>query len=40
MMGFEDLIWSIKDAVGEPLTNFISPQVGTKFYKGFYEYTN
>ena len=40
MMGFEDLIWSVKDAVGEPLTNFISPQVGTKFYKGFYEYTS
>ncbi len=40
MMGFEDLIWSVEDAVGEPLSNFTSPQVGTKFYKGFYEYTN
>lgn len=40
MMGFEDLIWSIKDALGQPITNFTSPQVGTKFYKGFYEYTN
>jgi len=40
MMGFEDLIWSVEDAVGHPLSNFTSPQVGTKFYKGFYEYTN
>jgi len=40
MMGFEDLIWSIKDAIDLPISNFTSPQVGTKFYKGFYEYTN
>lgn len=40
MMGFKDLIWSIEDAVGEPISDFTSPQVGTKFYKGFYEYTN
>ena len=40
MMGFKDLIWSVEDAVGQPLSNFTSPQVGTKFYKGFYEYTD
>lgn len=40
MMNFKDLIWSIEDAVGEPISDFTSPQVGTKFYKGFYEYTN
>jgi carbamoyl-phosphate synthase large subunit len=40
MMGFEDVIWSIEDAIGQSISNFISPQVGTKFYKGFHEYTN
>ena len=40
MMGFEDVIWSLEDALGQLITNFKSPQVGTKFYKGFYEYTN
>ena len=40
MMGFKDLIWSVEDAVGQPLSNFTSPQVGTKFYKGFYGYTD
>ena len=40
MMGFEDLIWSIKDALDIPVSEYTSPQTGKKFYKGFYEYTD
>lgn len=40
MMNFKDLIWSIEDAIGEQISDYTAPQVGTKFYKGFYEYTN
>lgn len=40
MMGFEDLIWSIEDALDIPLPEFTSPKTCKKFYKGFYEYTD
>ncbi len=40
MMGFEDLIWSIDDALDVPVPEFTSPPIGKKFYKGFYEYTD
>ncbi len=38
LMGFEDIIWSIQDALGIPVSNYSKPLVGTKFYKGFTEY--
>jgi carbamoyl-phosphate synthase large subunit len=40
MMGFKDLLWSIEDALGIPVSEFTSPLLGKKFYKGFYEYTD
>lgn len=39
MMGFTDLIWSIEDLIYLSINNYTPPRVGTKFYKGFYEYT-
>jgi carbamoyl-phosphate synthase large subunit len=38
MMGFEDVIWSIKDILNIPLPEYKKPEQGTKFYKGFSEY--
>lgn len=38
MMGFQDLIWSIEDALGMTSAPYNKPLVGTKFYKGFQEY--
>lgn len=40
LFGFEDLIWSIEDAVGQPLSKYEKPTVGREFYKGFNEYIN
>lgn len=34
MIGFEDLIWSINDKVGQSVSNYIRPKVGKKFYRG------
>lgn len=38
LMGFEDVIWSIQDKIGQALPHFLPPKVGSKFYKGFNEY--
>ena len=40
MMGFEDVIWSVQDALGMAVSDYIKPIEGTKFYKGFTEYVN
>lgn len=40
LMGFEDIIWSIQDALGLSISSYSKPLVGTKFYKGFTEYVN
>lgn len=37
LMGFEDVIWSIQDRIGQ-LPAFTPPKVGSKFFKGFNEY--
>lgn len=38
LLGFEDLIWSIEDALGLQLKDYTEPKAGSKFYKGFQEY--
>ena len=38
IMGFKDLIWSIEDYFELPISTYIAPKIGTKFYKGFIEY--
>lgn len=38
LMGFEDVIWSIQDALGLTLSCYTKVKEGTKFYKGFNEY--
>lgn len=38
LFGFEDLIWSIQDALGQPLSDNRRNIAGSKFYKGFQEY--
>lgn len=38
LMGFEDIIWSVQDALNLPISAFTQPLIGTKFYKGFTEY--
>jgi len=38
LMGFEDVIWSVQDALGLPLGDYTRTTAGTKFYKGFTEY--
>jgi carbamoyl-phosphate synthase large subunit len=38
IMGYQDLIWSIEDYFELPISTYIAPKIGTKFYKGFMEY--
>lgn len=38
LFGFEDVIWSIEDALGLQLSDTRQNSVGRKFYKGFSEY--
>ena len=39
LLGFEDLIWSIEDVLGQEINNYLDDnQIGRKFYKGFSEY--
>lgn len=38
LLGFRDLIWSIEDILGMPLSRYIPVEIGRKFYKGFMEY--
>lgn len=40
MMGFEDVIWCIQDALGDAVSNYTKPKQGTRFYKGFTEYVD
>lgn len=40
LMGFDDVIWSVQDALGLPIDSYQPPINGTKFYKGFTEYVN
>ncbi|MFK7832204.1 MAG: ATP-grasp domain-containing protein [Winogradskyella sp.] len=39
LFGFEDLIWSIEDALGLELSDNRQNVIGKKFYKGYEEYT-
>lgn len=38
LFGFKDVIWSIEDKLGLPLSDYTSNSAGKKFYKGFNEY--
>jgi carbamoyl-phosphate synthase large subunit len=38
IMGYQDLIWSLEDYFNFPISTYIAPKIGTKFYKGFKEY--
>ena len=38
LLGFKDMEWSIQEFLGEEISNFIKPQVGKCFYKGYNEY--
>ena len=38
LFGFEDLIWSINDLMGEEIGAYSPPIAGGKFYKGYQEY--
>ena len=40
LMGFEDVIWSIQDTFGLPLSSYLHSEIGTQFYKGFQEYVD
>lgn len=37
-LGFKDLIWAIQDRFGEPISDYLAPADGTKFYRGYSEY--
>lgn len=38
LLGFEDVIWSIQDALKLPISEYLPPENGKQFYKGFNEY--
>jgi len=38
MFGFTDVLWSIEDKAGVPLSAYTAKPAGRKFYKGFNEY--
>lgn len=38
LMGFKDVLWSVQDVLGLPLSPYTPPANGTRFYKGFHEY--
>ena len=38
LFGFEDVLWSIEDALGQEISLYNKVEVGRKFYKGFSEY--
>ncbi len=40
LMGFEDVIWSIEDALSMPLAEYIPNNIYNKFYKGYQEYVD
>ena len=38
MLGFKDVLWSIEDILNNPISEYIPPMEGSKFYKGYSEY--
>lgn len=38
LMGFKDVLWSVEDRLGLPISDYTAPQAGKNFYKGFHEY--
>lgn len=40
MMGFEDVIWSIEDAIGKRLSDWNTNLKFKEFYKGYNEYVD
>lgn len=38
MLGFKDLVWSLEDALNMPISDYIQPVIGSKFYKGYMEF--
>ena len=39
LMGFKDVLWSLQDCYfGLPISDYVKPKVGSKFYKGFEEF--
>jgi carbamoyl-phosphate synthase large subunit len=36
-LGFQDVIWSIKERLGERLPDYVAPTSGTAFYRGYEE---
>lgn len=38
LLGFQDLIWSIEDMMGETLSDYTAVPEGKKFYRGYQEY--
>ncbi len=40
LMGFEDVIWSVQDALSQPLDPYKSNNKYNKFYKGYQEYVD
>jgi len=38
MFGFKDMIWSLEDSLGLPVSAYDPPRAGRKFYKGYKEY--
>lgn len=37
-LGFKDLIWAIQERFNEPVSAYLAPADGTKFYRGYTEY--
>jgi len=38
MFGFKDVQWSLEDLLSDDVSEYIAPNAGSKFYKGFQEY--
>lgn len=38
LLGFKDVLWSLEDAMGIPVSNYTDTSIGKKIYKGFNEY--
>lgn len=37
-LGFTDLVWAIEEKLGRPISNYLAPKNGIKFYRGNCEY--
>ena len=37
-LGFQDVLWSYEEKMGAPLSAYVPPKPGVKFYKGYVEY--